>query len=117
MDTDNIVSDLSISTLRSEIVNDDDDDGDDMPSDKKWFNETVRSVGIRDKLNDWLRDKAKNNQLTGRCSEYKLLDLTKADSGETEFINKFKKTMATSSHYVHPQIPRKIYIQSRTTCQ
>ncbi|CAF3050511.1 unnamed protein product [Rotaria sp. Silwood2] len=119
MNTDNITSDLSISTLRSEIVNNDDDDdnGDDMPSDKKWFNETVRSVGIHDKIDDWLRDKETNNQLTAEYPGYKLLDLTKTDSDETEFTNQFKKTVATSSHYVHRQISRKIYIHSRTICE
>ncbi|CAM4944105.1 unnamed protein product [Rotaria socialis] len=47
---------------------------------------------------------------------YELVDLTKADSGETEFTNKFKNTMTTKSHYVHRQIPRKTYIHSRTVC-
>jgi hypothetical protein len=104
---------LSISILRSEIDNDDDD----IPSDKKWFYDTIRSVGIRDKLDDWLQDKEVNNQLTAEQYGCKLLDLTKADYNEIEFTNKFKKTILTSSHYVHRQMPFKTYIHSRTTCE
>ncbi|CAF3908169.1 unnamed protein product, partial [Rotaria magnacalcarata] len=112
--TDDVTTDLSISTLRSEIDNDDDDD---IPSDKKWFYETVRSVGIRDKLDDWHRDQTKNNEVTTvGYPGYELVDLAKADCRETEFTNKFKNTMTTKSHYVHRQIPRKIYMHSRTVC-
>ncbi|CAF2112743.1 unnamed protein product [Rotaria magnacalcarata] len=114
IDTDDVTTDLSISTLRSEIDNDDDDD---IPSDKKWFYETVRSVGIRDKLDDWHRDQTKNNEVTTvGYPGYELVDLAKADCRETEFTNKFKNTMTTKSHYVHRQIPRKIYMHSRTVC-
>jgi len=104
---------LSISILRSEIDNNDDD----IPSDKKWFYDTIRSVGIQDKLDDWLQDKEMNNQLTAEQYGCKLLDLTKADYNEIEFTNKFKKTILTSSHYVHRQMPFKTYIHSRTTCE
>ncbi|CAF5059918.1 unnamed protein product, partial [Rotaria socialis] len=65
IDTGDVTADLSISTLKSEI----DNDTDDMPSDKKWYYETVHSVGIRDKLDDWLRDKEANNQLTAGYSD------------------------------------------------
>ncbi|CAF3449512.1 unnamed protein product [Rotaria socialis] len=112
MDTGDVTADLSISTLKSEI----DNDADDMPSDKKWYYETVHSVGIRDKLDDWLRDKEANNQLTAGYSDYKNPDLTKADFDETESSIKFKSAMETSSHYVHRQIPREIYIHSSITC-
>ncbi|CAF3356499.1 unnamed protein product [Rotaria socialis] len=116
MDTNDVTTDVSISTLRSDIDNNDDDD--DIPSDKKWYYDTVRSVGIHDKLDDWLRDQTKTNQVTTvGYPGYELVDLTKADSGETEFTNKFKNTMTTKSHYVHRQISRKIYIHSRTVCE
>ncbi|CAF5043617.1 unnamed protein product, partial [Rotaria socialis] len=91
MDTNDVTTDVSISTLRSEIDKNDDDD--DIPSDKKWYYDTVRSVGIHDKLDDWLRDQTKTNQVTTvGYPGYELVDLTKADSGETEFTNKFKNT-------------------------
>ncbi|CAF2144912.1 unnamed protein product, partial [Rotaria magnacalcarata] len=71
---------------------------------------------IRDKPDDWLRDQTRNNQLmTVGYPGYAFVDLTKADSGETEFTNKFKKTKAKKSHYVHRQITRKILSHSRTT--
>lgn len=104
-DDEDVRNDFSISILS--------DDDDDTPSDKKWFYDTVRSVGIRDKLDDWLQDKVVNNQLIRGYPECKLLDLTKVDSDETEFTNKFKKTLS----YVHQQIPLKTYIHSRTTCE
>ncbi|CAF3952910.1 unnamed protein product, partial [Rotaria sordida] len=113
IDNDNVTNNSSVSILKSEIDNDDDD----MPSDKKWFYDTIRSVGICDKLDDWFQDKEVNNQLTDGYPGYKLLDLTKTDSDEIEFTNKFKKTMTTSSHYVHRQISFKTYIHSRTTCE
>ncbi|CAF2236238.1 unnamed protein product [Rotaria magnacalcarata] len=112
IDTGDVTTDLSISTLKSEI----DNDADDMPSDKKWYYETVRSVGIRDKLDDWLRDKDANNQLTAGYPDYKSPDITKTDFDETESSIKFKNTMETSSHYVHRQVPREIYIHSSITC-
>ncbi|CAF4834048.1 unnamed protein product, partial [Rotaria socialis] len=92
MDTNDVTTDVSISTLRSEIDNNDDDD---IPSDKKWYYDTTNQV------------------TTVGYPGYELVDLTKADSGETEFTNKFKNTMTTKSHYVHRQIPRKTYIHSR----
>ncbi|CAF3684272.1 unnamed protein product, partial [Rotaria sordida] len=116
MDIDHVTNDLSISPLRSEIDNND-HVNDDIPSDKKWFYEMIRSVGIHDKLDDWLRDTEINNQLTAVYPGYKLLDLKKSDSDETEFTNIFKKIMATSSHYIHRQISPEIYIHSRTICQ
>ncbi|CAF1140584.1 unnamed protein product [Rotaria magnacalcarata] len=114
IDAGNVTTDVSIPPLRFEIDNADDND---TPSVNEWFYKTVRSVGIRDKLDDWLRDKEINNQLIAGNPEYRHLDLTQADSDETEFCNKFKNAMATPSHYIHLQMPRKVYIHSRTTCE
>ncbi|CAF4271365.1 unnamed protein product, partial [Rotaria magnacalcarata] len=54
IDAGNVTTDVSIPPLRFEIDNADDND---TPSVNEWFYKTVRSVGIRDKLDDWLRDK------------------------------------------------------------
>jgi hypothetical protein len=109
LDKENVTNNLN-----SEIDKDEDDD---VPSDKKWFYDTVRSVGIHDKLDHWLQDKELNDQITAEFSGSKLLDLTKADSDETESTKKFKKTMAISSHYKHQEMPSKTYIHLRTTCE
>ncbi|CAF4891601.1 unnamed protein product [Rotaria sp. Silwood1] len=113
IDIDVMPNDLSLSTLTSEIDNGDDEN---IPVNKNWFYKIARSVGIRDKLDDWIRNKETINQLTVGYLEYKLPDLTKIDSDEIEFTDKFKKTLAKSSHYVHQELPCKTYIHSRTTC-
>jgi hypothetical protein len=95
-------------TINSEIDKHEVDD-DDIPSDQKWFYHTVRSVGIHDKLDNWLQD----NQLTTEDPGQKLLELTKADSDERDL----NKTMSISSHYTHREVPSESYIHLRTTCE
>ena len=88
-------------------------DNDDTPSDQKWFYDTVRSLGIRDTLDHWLRDREINNELTVEPPGCKFIDLTKVDTDQTEL----NKTLGISSHYEHRQIPLKSYIDSRRICE
>lgn len=82
-------------------------------TENEWFSEAVHHLGIQDTLTDWMRDKSKFTGITIEDPRYKLVDITKCDSEDSEFDNELKTKMTKPLHYVHRQLPKKAYLHSR----
>ncbi|CAF3325918.1 unnamed protein product [Rotaria socialis] len=99
--------------ILSEIANVDDG----ASVEKEWFRKAACHIGIHATFLDWAQDRSKNNGSRTEDSRYKLVNLTKVDSGETTIDDESRKKLNKSLHYVHRQIPRKTYLQSRKSCE